>query len=247
MLHLVQAMANWAASMNFNRIYLSLAGQTPYFPAMIARTCLPLLTLGALALSGCQSAYYATMEKFGLEKRDILVDRVEDARDAQQETKEAFTDALDQFSALVSYDGGDLEKIYDRLNSRFEASEKAAGEVKDRINAIERVAKDLFDEWGREIEQFTSPELKRKSREALSQTQASYLGLLSRMRAAEATMYPVLDLFRDQVLFLKHNLNARAIASLDTETSVIEERVRLLIEEMNASIAEADAFIASMR
>ncbi len=203
--------------------------------------------LPLLALAGCQSAYYATMEQFGVEKRDILVDRVEDARDAQQDTKEEFRDALDQFTSLMNYDGGDLEKVYNKLNAQFESSEKAAGDVHDRIREIERVSSDLFDEWNKELEQYSNMELKRKSRDSLRATEASYLAMMRKMRAAEDSMYPVLDLFRDQVLFLKHNLNARAIASLDTETAAIEEEVRKLIEDMEASIAEADAFIASMR
>ncbi|MEX0326494.1 MAG: DUF2959 domain-containing protein [Puniceicoccaceae bacterium] len=205
-----------------------------------------ILSVGLL-LGGCQSAYYATMEKFGVEKRDIMVDRVEDARDAQEETKEEFADALEQFSALVNYEGDELEKVYDKLKAKFEDSEAAANEVRDRIRSIESVSTDLFREWDEEIEQYTSANLKRMSRDARLQTEESYLILIKKMKAAEATMYPVLDLFRDQVLFLKHNLNARAIASLDTEASAIEEEVRKLIEEMNASIAEADAFIASMK
>jgi hypothetical protein len=187
------------------------------------------------------------MEKFGVEKRDIMVERVEEARDAQEETKEEFTDALEQFSALVTYDGGNLEKVYDDLKSKFDSSEASANEVRDRIRKIEEVSSDLFREWDEEIEQYSSAELKRKSREARVQTESSYLTMIRKMKAAEATMYPVLDLFRDQVLFLKHNLNARAIASLDTETGAIEAEVKRLIEEMNASIAEADAFIASMK
>ena len=201
----------------------------------------------SILLTGCQSAYYATMEKFGIEKRDILVDRVEEARDAQEDTKEEFTDALEQFAALVNYDGGELEKVYDRLKAKFESSERSANEVREHIRQIEDVAMDLFKEWDAEIEQYKSASLKSKSREARVQTEASYLQLVRKMKAAEATMYPVLDLFRDQVLFLKHNLNARAIAALDTETAAIEAEVRRLIEEMHSSIAEADAFIASMR
>lgn len=204
-------------------------------------------SLGLALLAGCQSAYYATMEKFGVEKRDILVDRVEDARDAQETTKQEFADALEQFSALVDYDGGELEAVYDKLKKQFDVSEAAADEVRDRIRSIESVAADLFREWDAEIEQYTSENLKRMSRDARVETETSYLTLIRKMKAAEATMYPVLDLFRDQVLFLKHNLNARAIAALDTEASAIEAEVRKLIEEMNASIAEADAFIASMK
>ena len=207
---------------------------------LLSSTCL-------LLLGGCQSAYYNTMEKFGVEKRDILVDRVEDARDAQQETKEEFASAFEEFSALVNYDGGDLEKAYDKLKSKFESSEKAATEVRKRIEAIESVAAALFREWESEIEEYSSDSLRRKSRESLQLTRSSYAEMLARMRAAEARMYPVLDLFRDQVLFLKHNLNARAITSLDAEAGNIETQVKRLIQEMEASIAEADAFIATMR
>lgn len=205
------------------------------------------MCLVLLGLAGCRSAYYGTMEKFGVEKRDILVDRVEDARDSQQETKETFTSALKEFSALVEYEGGELEKVYDSLRKKFEKSEAGATEVKERIDSIETVAGDLFKEWLVEIEQYTSTDLRRKSRDALEETRSAYEELIEKMRAAEATMYPVLDLFRDQVLFLKHNLNARAIASLQTETGAIQKQVRQLVAEMEASIAEADAFIASMR
>jgi hypothetical protein len=134
-----------------------------------------LATAATLLIAGCQSAYYATMEKFGVEKRDILVDRVEDARDAQQETKEEFTDALEQFSALVNYEGGDLEKVYDRLKSKFESSELSANSVRDHIRQIEGVATALFKEWDAEIEQYQSLSLKNKSRQARVQTEASYL------------------------------------------------------------------------
>jgi len=67
------------------------------------------------------------------------------------------------------------------------------------------------------------------------------------MRSAEARMEPVLRAFQDQVLFLKHNLNARAIDSLQGELGSIETDVAQLIREMERSIAESDAFISSLQ
>jgi hypothetical protein len=67
---------------------------------------------GVLALAGCQSTYYKTMETFGYHKREILVDRVEDARDSQEEAKEQFQSALEKFSAVVDFRGGELEDKY---------------------------------------------------------------------------------------------------------------------------------------
>ena len=43
------------------------------------------IVIGIICLvSGCESAYYKTMETMGYQKRDIMADRVEDARDAQE-------------------------------------------------------------------------------------------------------------------------------------------------------------------
>jgi hypothetical protein len=66
------------------------------------------------------------------------------------------------------------------------------------------------------------------------------------MDDATASMDPVLTVFNDRVLYLKHNLNARAIAALNTETASLEGDVARLIAEMEQSIAAADAFIAEM-
>ena len=50
-----------------------------------------------ISIGGCQRAYYATLEKLGYHKRDLLVGRVQDARGAQENAKEQFQSALDQF------------------------------------------------------------------------------------------------------------------------------------------------------
>ena len=202
--------------------------------------------LATLFLAGCSTAYYETMETFGFEKRDLLVDRVEDARDAQDDASEQFSSALEQFRATVNFDGGDLEKTYDRLNREYERSVDQADEVRDRIDAVEQVAEDLFDEWESELDAYSSAQLRAESSAMLRDTRSRYGQLMAAMRRAEATMDPVLEAFEDQVLVLKHNLNARAIGALKGELASIERDTDRLVREMQQSIAEADAFIASM-
>ena len=55
----------------------------------------------------------------------------------------------------------------------------------------------------------------------------------------------VLTKFHDYVLFLKHNLNAQAIGSLQGEASKIQIDISKLIADMNESIAQAEKFIKS--
>jgi len=205
-----------------------------------------LLFLLSLLVGGCSSTYYKTMESFGVEKRDILVDRVEEARDAQDDASEQFADALEQFRSVVAVDGGDLEEIYDRLNAEYERSRDQAAEVTDRIDAVESVAEDLFSEWQDELGEYTRADLRRNSESLLKDTRRRYEQMMAAMRRAERTMDPVLESFQDQVLSLKHNLNARAIGALRNELASIERDTARLISEMQKAIAEADSFIQSM-
>ena len=89
-------------------------------------------------------------------------------------------------------------------------------------------------------------ELRRSSEEKMDKTYDHYRQLLTAMKRAEDRIEPVLEPLRDQVLYLKHNLNAKAIAALQGELESVEADVAHLIQEMEASIAEADAFIQVM-
>jgi hypothetical protein len=200
-----------------------------------------------VCLTACQSAYYAAWEKVGVEKRDILVDRVENAKDSQEEAQQQFSSALEQLSLLINFDGGELQDVYDALKTEFEASEKSATEVSERINKVESVAEALFAEWQEELEQYSNASLKHDSQSKLRDTQKRYKTLLIAMRNAEAKMPPVLDALRDNVLYLKHNLNANAIGALQSEFSGIKNDIGKLIIDMNKAIKESNTFIANMQ
>ena len=200
----------------------------------------------APGLTGCSSVYYATLEKFGVEKRSILADRIEEARDDQEEAKERFRTTLETFQSLTRFDGGELEDAYSKFSSELARSEGIAKRISNRIESIDEVAADLFEEWSAENQEYANAELRAKSDVLLSDTREKYGSLIGTMRAAEARMEPVLVVFRDQVRFLKHNLNAQAISSLKGTTLEIESEVQDLIRDMQASIDEADAFIESM-
>ena len=200
-----------------------------------------------LLLTGCSNVYYNAMEKVGFAKREILVDRVEDAQEAQQDAKEQFTSALDQLLEITRSDGGDLKTTYNRLNSELRRSETRAKEVRERIAAVEDVAEALFDEWEDELEQYESASLRRSSERQLRATRERYEKMIGLMQRAASRMDPVLATFRDQVLFLKHNLNARALAGLDVTAKELEADVGALLADMERSIREADAFVAELQ
>jgi hypothetical protein len=197
-------------------------------------------------LPGCRSAYYGALERVGVEKRHILASRVEDGREDQREAQEQVLSTYELFVQATGFEGGDLEAWYRRVSSEYEASEADAQALRDRIGSIEQVAQDLFAEWEEELDLIANRELRSRSAANLSATRARYGQLIRAMRRAADSMDPVLTAFRDQVLYLKHNLNAAAVASLENNARAIQGDVDALIHSMQDSIAEADAFIATL-
>ena len=199
-------------------------------------------------LSGlaCDSLYYKTMKRFGKEKRDILVSRVRDAQKAQTEAKEEFQTALERFKTVIEVEDSSLEKKYETLSRELERSEDKAKRVRDRIKAVREVSEDLFNEWEKELDKYSDRSLRSESERDLKATRRRADELIAAMTRAEARIGPVLKPLQDRVLFLKHNLNARAIGALSKELVAVRGNVDSLVTELEAAIKEADSFIKEM-
>ncbi|WP_372679229.1 DUF2959 family protein [Desulfosarcina sp.] len=205
-----------------------------------------LITAVFILVVGCQTTYYALWEKVGKEKRHLLKDNVEQVGEEQAEASEQFATVVERIKAMYGFDGGELEDVYEKLSQDYRACEERADAVRDRIDNVERIAADLFKEWESEIGSIENVKLKSKSRASLQDTRSRFARLQRSMRGAESSMDPVLNNLRDYVLYLKHNLNAQAVSSLRKEVADIETEVSALIQDMNRSIKEADAFVKTL-
>ena len=198
-----------------------------------------------LIQNGCQTTYYTVWEKLGKEKRHLLKDQVEKAQSEQQEASEQFKDVLSRIKEIYGFDGGELEAFYEKLKSDYEESEYRADAVRSRIKKVEQIATDLFAEWETEINEISNTQLKSKSKAALKDTKKRYARLRLAMSKAEKSMDPVLRGLNDYVLYLKHNLNAKAVGALRKEVDDIEIEVERLVQDMTQSVSEADRFLKS--
>lgn len=204
------------------------------------------LIAATLLLTGCQSAYYGAMEKVGYHKRDIMVDRVKAAKESQEDAQKDFSSALEEMQALLNHDGGNLEKAYNKAKDEYESAQSAADDVSNRINKVEDVAEALFDEWQAEIGEISKASLRRNSETKLKETRRSYEQLMKTMRRAESKMPPILTAMKDNMLYLKHNLNAQAIGAIKGEFANLQTDISGLIKEMNKSINESTRFIEAL-
>ncbi len=197
----------------------------------------------SLIFCGCQTTYYAMWEKLGKEKRHLLKDEVADAQSEQKKASEEFKDVLTRVKEIYGLEGGDLEKIYGKLRDDYESCEERADDVRERIDSVEEIAEDLFKEWEKEINEIGNQKFKSKSKESLRDTKVRYARLHDVMTKASKKMDPVLKNLKDYVLYLKHNLNARAVGALKQEMGNIEIAVESLIRDINESVREAEEFL----
>lgn len=212
------------------------------------RASVRLFSLLAILLGGtaCNRIFYASMEKLGKEKRDILVKRIVDGKKDQEEAREQIKTTMEAFKELTGFEGGDLERVYEKLNGEYKEAKGRADDVSNRIKSINQVAGDLFKEWGKEIDEMDNATLKSQSRTMLRDAQTRHQHYMTAMTATEKKMEPVVHAFHDQVLFLKHNLNARAIRSLKTTLTKLDSDVERLVADIDRSMKESDAFVQSL-
>ena len=127
-----------------------------------------------LFITACSQAYYGALEKVGIHKRDILVDRVQEAKQSQEDAKEQFQSALEEFSSVANFQGGDLEDTYKKLDKELQKSESRAKEVTTRIDSVEDVSIALFKEWEQELDLYESQKLRAQSEQQLKDTKVRY-------------------------------------------------------------------------
>jgi hypothetical protein len=100
---------------------------------------------------------------------------------------------------------------------------------------VRSVAEALFSEWEAGLNQSTSQTLRSRSERTLQSTRNRYDRFVMLMQRAADRMEPMLAKLRDQVLFLKHNLNAQTVAGLDTTARELPTDIGILIADMERS------------
>jgi len=208
-----------------------------------------LLILLVLSLTACettQNIKYGALEKVGIHKRDILVDHIKSTSKTQAQAKEEFKTAYQQLSELVAIDDNGLEQKYNKLKRAVDNSESRTAELKNRISKVDQVANDLFKEWQQEITQYQNDRLRSISANNLTVTKQRYAVIYQKMQQSYDKVIPVLRVLQDNTLYLKHNLNARAVSGLSNEVISVENKVTELIRQMELSIDESQQFIDQM-
>jgi hypothetical protein len=201
--------------------------------------CVLLMAILLLSLPACQRSP-RTDEGLPFANRQILAERVSWARDAQRAAAEEFRTALDRVQAVVAQ-GGEPEEQYRILWHTNERSRDWAENVRSHIDTVEQVGRGLFNQWHLELGHYRSERLRMDSKRYLDEVHREYQQMLTAMRKAEDELMPLQSGINDQVLFLKHGLDPQR-----RELQLLQSDVANYLRAMEASVAEADAFLTRL-
>ena len=205
------------------------------------------LVLLFLLLTGCKSFYYDALEHTGIHKRDLLMQRIEKVRDAQMAAQKQFETTLLEYRSVVLFQSGDLSKRQTQLEEDYRAAQLRARNVRYHLQGVDSVADDLFSEWKSELKDYRTAELRRAAEADYDRTRQQYATLREQLNETEARLQPLLDLLGDQMLSLRHSLNARTLTQSPDAYTQLEQDMKRLSEEMTRANNQADMFIRRLR
>lgn len=209
---------------------------------LVRATALALLVCLA---SGCK-AFGGSFLVFG-GAHTLQEDLVARARGAGEEAREAradFAAAALLYQRLTAPQAVELERLSGEFADAVEACDDRAQDVTERIEAIRHEKEAVVKGWTEELGRFSSDAVRKKSEAQMRDTEARAQSLLTALERLQGRMQPVLLKLRDYALFFDHNLNARAIATLQDTYKDFDGEVKALESEFARVEAELGTFLA---
>jgi hypothetical protein len=198
-----------------------------------------LVFAGLIFLTGCGGAYNAT----GQYKRDILLNRIDKVRQSHEQAKKQFEVVLANYSRIIDANSGGIRKEYNKLDRERKRVQVVTDEILRRVKDVEAVGKPLFRNWEDELDKYENEAMRRSSEEQLDITRRNYLKLVHSIKATQRKIVYVQQSLNDQVLYLSHNLNTKALSEFKKEVIPIKVEVAELIKSMGKSINETKTFV----
>lgn len=202
------------------------------------------LALAVFFIAACSSTRTSFL-LFGGSKdaEEALIDSVRCARAEQAQSQEDFSAAFRLFQRLTAPQAVELEELDAELEDSIDECDEAAERLRERILEIRTDSSTLFTEWKAELEHFSGEALRKKSESMLVDTEERSQRVIAALEEIQGKMEPVLLKFHDYELFFNHNLNPRAIATLEDTYDDFDQELESLNEEIASAMNEMNAFL----
>ncbi|MCK6460067.1 MAG: DUF2959 domain-containing protein [Planctomycetes bacterium] len=210
---------------------------------------IPRAVAAALVLAGlpaCSMVNDLIKGKTGPADVDDLVAAVENVHKELDASKGAMLAAVQELQTVTAPDfSGDAVKAYEKLVDTVENSEDQADELRNRIEKMQAEAVPVFDQWTKDLEAYSNPEMRQRSQARLSAARERYDAVVAAVEPVLVEYEAINQSFRDHVLFLKHDMNPAALATIQDDVRRIAKDAASLDGRFNSGRAAAMAYVES--
>ena len=198
-------------------------------------------------LAGCQvSPYYASMERLGVSRGEVLAERVDAARDAQRHSQKALSSALSRLELALSASPSTFSREREALTEALETSRDAQRELAWRLEEADEAAEAVFSQWREELDAYRDDRYRELSEQQLARSRARYAELRDGLGASRDQMQPLTATLDDAALLLKHEENARDMAALGDRVSLMGDEMATLTTRAERIDRETDALVEAL-
>ena len=206
--------------------------------------CATALALSTFLASGCTSLGGSLLVGGSHAPQGDLVARARGAEEEAQEARADFAAAFLLYQRLTAPQAVELERLSGEFEDSVEICEDRARDLAERIDTLRLETQDLVKDWSEELSRFSSDAVRKKSEAQMRDTEARAQRLVAALERLQGRMKPVLTKLQDYALFFDHNLNPRAIATLQDTYKDFDNEFKSLESELSKTQGEIEDFLA---
>jgi hypothetical protein len=205
-------------------------------------------TLSAVALlaaiPACSYVSNLIGAKSGPADATDLAKAVEQVQAEIDVSKEKMLAAVQALQKITEPDfRGDALAAHKELVKMIDRSEDQAEELRDAIQEMHAAAEPVFDQWTRDLEGFTNPEMRQRSQARLAAARERYDAVVAAVEPAVIRFDAVNETLRDHELFLSHDLNPAAVSVLQDDVRRLAGEAAELDQTLTAGRDAARAYV----
>lgn len=171
------------------------------------------VAVGGASCANLEATFFEPKDSMALV--DDLSERIEEVHVATEVSKERMNAAVEALRSMTSSDfRGDALVAHAELTRSIESSEEQAETLRDHVTEMKDTASELFERWAQDLEGFTNAEMRQSSQKRLEDTRTRYQTIVAAVDPALWSLDAVNRDLRDHALFLGHDFNKSAVASV---------------------------------
>jgi hypothetical protein len=206
------------------------------------------LTIAAmLALSGCASAVYDSLERRGVDAKSVLADRVGDARDGALAAATKIEAAAGALAAAKGLEGPALARQIDLARAGAQDAAVAAQDLRLSTDTVGASGARYFKEWEEEIGLYQTKAEQDAAAAKLKGQAEAHQKLGAALSAASLRLSPALTILNDEVAVLRKNpTSGVVVASRAARIDAAGASAAEAAASLRSAGAEADRFLAAL-